>query len=114
MITQSSPTCTGNLRTVNSTYITVLVTQLTLKEHPFNLARRVCTVVDDEESKISHLNKLQVTLQNQGYPKWLVNSSITEALKIPKQQQQKEREQKENQKQILWKIPTTMTSMKKR
>ena len=54
------------------------------KNIPFNLARRVCTIVDDEESKTEHLNKLQVTLRNQGYPKWLVNSSITEAIKDSK------------------------------
>ena len=53
-----------------------------------------------------YINKLQVTLQNQGYPKWLVNSSITEALKIPKQQLRKEREQKEDQKQILCFVAT--------
>ena len=72
----------------------------------FNLARRVCTIVDDEESKIGHLNKLQVTLQNQGYPKWLVNSSITGPLKIPKQQLWKAREQKEDQKQKLCFVAT--------
>ena len=52
---------------------------------PYNLARRICTIVSNEEKKILRLKELKQTLINRNYPKNLINNSIKEALKIPRE-----------------------------
>ena len=60
---------------------------------PFNLARKICTIVDEENSKEKRMEDLKRTLTRQGYPPKLIDASINKAKKIPKQQlcQQKRR-----------------------
>ena len=50
---------------------------------PFTLARRICTIVENEEKKQEHLKKLKENLKSQKYPKEIIDNGISNALRIP-------------------------------
>ena len=49
---------------------------------PYNLARRICTIVSDEQIRDKKLRELQITLDERDYPKLLVQDSIHRAKQI--------------------------------
>ena len=55
----------------------------TKRNIPYNLARRICTIVKDEDTKDQRLAELKNFLNAQNYPEKLVLSAINEARKIP-------------------------------
>ena len=46
---------------------------------PYNLARRICAIVDDEKVRNTRLKELQVMLLKRNYPKELVQTGISKA-----------------------------------
>ena len=50
---------------------------------PFNLARRICTIVEDQNLRHHRLLELKNFLKIQGYPESLINTGITKAKLIP-------------------------------
>ena len=54
----------------------------TKRNIPNNLARRICTIVTDENTKDQRLEELKLFLKAKNYPKTLVLSAIREAKKI--------------------------------
>ena len=57
----------------------------TKRNVPFNLSRRICTIVEEEQTKFERLSKLQNTLTKQQYPIQLAANGVKGALKIPKE-----------------------------
>ena len=51
----------------------------TKRNTPFNSARRLCTIVDEETSIDEHMKELKKTLSKQGYPSKLIGTTIKEA-----------------------------------
>ena len=68
-----------------------------LKNIPFSLARRICTIVEDESIKKNKLLELRNLLTKQFYPKTLIDTGIKKAKDIPQHilRKQKERGNKE-------------------
>ena len=56
------------------------------KNIPFTLARRICTIVENTEAKMKHLQNLKINLSNYQYPKQLTEFGINKALSIPLQE----------------------------
>ena len=52
---------------------------------PFNLARRICSVVSDTESRENRLNQLHKRLLRRKYPENLILACIQKAKAIPKE-----------------------------
>ena len=50
---------------------------------PLSLARRICTIVENEKVKKKCFKELKKTLLEQKYPKSLIEASILRAKKIP-------------------------------
>ena len=50
---------------------------------PFSLARRICTIVENENVKEKRFKELKRTLLEQKYPKSLIEASILRAKEIP-------------------------------
>ena len=50
---------------------------------PFSLARRICTIVGNENVKEKRFKELKSTLLEQKYPKSLIEASILTAREIP-------------------------------
>ena len=46
---------------------------------PYNLARRICTIVDNTETRNIRLEELKTFLENQNYPKTLIEAGIKKA-----------------------------------
>ena len=59
---------------------------------PFTLARRICTIVENQEGKIIHLDQLRKNLITQRYPQDVINKGISKALSIPQNQLRKPKE----------------------
>ena len=78
----------------------------TKRNIPFNLSRHICTIVDEEQTKFERLSKLQNTLTKQGYPRKLAAKGVEEALKIPKEQLRKEKQNTQNEDKILTFVST--------
>ena len=55
----------------------------TKRNIPFNLARRTCTIVEENKSRDDKLGNLKIVLLKQGYPKSLIENSIEKAKNIP-------------------------------
>ena len=55
------------------------------KNIPYNLARRIRTIVDDDGTEAKRLFELTEDLQRQGYPSKLIESGLQRAKAIPKQ-----------------------------
>ena len=53
---------------------------------PFTLARRICTVVENNEAKMKHLDNLKMNLSKYQYPKQLTEFGINKVLSIPLQE----------------------------
>ena len=53
---------------------------------PFILARRICTIVENTEAKMKHLENLKMNLRKYQYPKQLPEFGINKALSIPLQE----------------------------
>ena len=57
----------------------------TKRNIPYNLARRICSIVTDENIRNQRLEELNVFLSAQNYPEKLILSAIEEAKKIPQE-----------------------------
>ena len=57
----------------------------TKRNIPYNLARRICSIVTDENIRNQRLEELNVFLSAQKYPEKLILSAIEEAKKIPQE-----------------------------
>ena len=55
----------------------------TKRNIPFNLARRICTIVEERNTKDQSLTELKNTLVKEGYPVQLVESGAQKATEIP-------------------------------
>ena len=53
---------------------------------PFTLARRICTIVENNEAKLKHSENLKMNLGRYQYPKHLIEFGINKALIIPLQE----------------------------
>ena len=57
------------------------------KKHVFfTLKRRICTIVENTEAKMKHLENLKMNLSKYRYPKQLTEFGINKALSIPLQE----------------------------
>ena len=56
------------------------------KNMPFTLTRRICTIVENTEAKMKHLENLKINLSKYQYPKQLTEFGINKALSIPLQE----------------------------
>ena len=63
----------------------------TKRNTPFNSARRICTIVDEETSIDEHMKELKKTLSKQGYPAKLIGTTIKEAKNSQKNQLQQQK-----------------------
>ena len=54
----------------------------TKRNIPYNLSRRICTIVSEEKTKDQRLMELKMYLSAQNYPEKLIDSAIEEAKKI--------------------------------
>ena len=70
------------------------------KNIPFTLARRICTIVENQERKDFHLKKLRENLKQQQYPDAVIDNGIIKASKIPQTELRKPKILKENEKLI--------------
>ena len=52
---------------------------------PYNLARRICTIVSDPKQRQQRLTELYQHLQTRNYPKQIIKAGIREASKIPRE-----------------------------
>ena len=57
----------------------------TKKSIPYNLARRICTIVSDEKRKDRRLSELFQSLLKRNYPESLIKQGIASAKKIPRE-----------------------------
>ena len=57
----------------------------TKRKIPYNLARRVCSIVTEENIRNQRLEELNVFLSAQNYPEKLILSAIETAKKIPQE-----------------------------
>ena len=74
------PTDTHNYVPFNSTH-----PKHTLRNIPYNLARRLCTIVEERETLEMRMNKLQETLILLGYPLTLIKNWFEKAKGIPQE-----------------------------
>ena len=58
----------------------------TLINIPYNLARRLCTIVDEKTTLTTRLKELKDTLRHLGYPKTLIDNGLKKATEIPQEQ----------------------------
>ena len=56
------------------------------KEYTFTLARCICTIVENNEAKMKHLENFKTNLSKYQYPKHLSEFGINKALSIPLQE----------------------------
>ena len=54
-----------------------------MKNMPFNLAWRICTVVENQQQKLRHLSELKEDLNKYDYPVNIITNVIKKALEIP-------------------------------
>lgn len=55
----------------------------TKRNIPFNLARRICTIITDKTLRSKRLEELKIFQQRQRYPKNLINVGVKRATQIP-------------------------------
>ena len=55
------------------------------KSIPYNLARRICTIVSDEKLKDRRLSELFQSLLKRNYSESLIKQGIASAMKIPRE-----------------------------
>ena len=69
----------------------------TKRNIPFNLARRICTIVSEIDLKQKRLHELKIFLKRQHYPEGLIDVAIETASKIPINELRRTRDKDENQ-----------------
>ena len=78
----------------------------TKQKIPFNLARRICTIVEDKELRNRRLIELQTNFTKQGYPETLTQNCIARSNAIPLTEFRKEKVPKSNNNKILALVST--------
>ena len=63
---------------------------------PYTLARRICTIVENEEKKKHRLTELKKILENQSYPENSINIGFNKALNIPQSDLRKPKTRPDN------------------
>ena len=63
-----------------------------LRNIPFCLARCICAIVEEEETKLKRLSELKTSLKKQKYPVALIENSIKRALQVPLNELRKPKE----------------------
>ena len=76
------------------------------KKVPYNLARRICTIVDEKDTLDSRLLDLKEKLRRQKYPDQLINYGIEKAKSIPKEELRKTKKKPNNEEDIMTFITT--------
>ena len=71
------------------------------KKVPYNLARRICTIVDEKDALDSRLLDLEEKLRGQKYPDQLINYGIEKAKSIPKEELRKTKKKPNNEEDII-------------
>ena len=69
---------------------------------PYNLARRICTIVSDNKTRNIRLGELTTALKRRGFPRSLIKSGIEKALSIPRQELLKTKSKQQNQDTIAY------------
>ena len=64
------------------------------KNIPFTLARRICTIVENQQQKLRHLSELKKNLKKYHYPVNIITNGIKKALEIPQNELRKSQEKK--------------------
>ena len=54
-----------------------------LRNIPFCLARRICAIVEEEETKLKRSSEIKISLRKQKYPVALIENSTKRALQVP-------------------------------
>lgn len=57
-------------------------TRHTNRAIPYNLSRRICTIVNDESVKIQRLQELKKYLKKQSYPDKIIDDAIEKTMKL--------------------------------
>ena len=65
-----------------------------LRNIPFCLAKRICTIAEEEEEKLKGLSELKTSLKQQKCPIALIENSIKRALQIPLNEPKKPKEKR--------------------
>ena len=65
---------------------------------PFCLARRICTIVENEEARNKHLEKLKDIMLKQKYPLEVINNRISKAVATPQTDLRKPRNDDKSEK----------------
>ena len=76
------------------------------KNVPYNLARRIWTIVDEKDTLDSRLLDLKEKLRGQKYPDQLINYGIEKAKSIPKEELRKTKKKPSNEEDIMTFITT--------
>ena len=50
---------------------------------PYNLARRICTIVSDQDTQQRRLSELRISLQKRNYPDTVITEGFKKATSIP-------------------------------
>ena len=72
----------------------------------YNLARRICTIVDEKDTLDSRLLDLKEKLRRQKYPDQLINYGIEKAKSIPEEELRKTKKKPKNEEDIMTLITT--------
>ena len=67
---------------------------------PFCLARRICTIVENEQAKLKHLEELKEIMCRQKYPLEIINKGITKAISIPQTELRQPKDMENSEKNI--------------
>ena len=59
------------------------------KNIPFTLARRICTIAENQQQKLRHLSELQENLKKYDYPVNIITNGIKKALGTPQNELRK-------------------------
>ena len=73
---------------------------------PFNLARRICTIVEEKNTRDQRLIELQNTLVKQGYPVQLIEFGAQKATEIPIEDLRKSKDRDKEETPILTFVST--------
>ena len=57
--------------------------EVALRNIPFCLARLICAIAEEEETKLKRLSELKASLKKRKHPIALIESSIERALQVP-------------------------------
>ena len=74
----------------------------TLLNIPYNLARRLCTIVDERMTLEERLSKLEQVLKHLGYPQHIIKNGIEKAKRIPQETLRRPKERVHNNKVLTF------------